>query len=145
MTLGKLIISLSFSFPWDINDYLEGNSVVRVKFRNTFIEHLLFAVYLVLLGGKKKKKRIIQRGSLTQWLLPLVLTTREPQKARKLEGFNLQLVPCWVVVTEGHSSWRSSPHGLLSLQGYSSHSCLSGLEVIKQPNVISPWGYLWFF
>lgn len=41
--------------------------VVRVKFRNTFIEHLLFAVYLVLLGGKKKKKDY-SKGSLTQWL-----------------------------------------------------------------------------
>lgn len=69
--------------------------VVRVKFRNTLIEHLLFAVYLVLLGGQKKK-RTIQRAPLLRGF-PLVLTTREPQKVRKLEGFNLQLAPCWVV------------------------------------------------
>lgn len=41
--------------------------VVRVKFRNTLIEHLLFAVYLVLLGGQKKKKDY-SKGSLTQGL-----------------------------------------------------------------------------
>ena len=69
--------------------------VVRVKFRNTLIEHLLFAVYLVLLGGQKKK-RTIQRAPLLRGF-PLVLTTREPQKVRKLGGFNLQLAPCWVV------------------------------------------------
>lgn len=69
--------------------------VVRVKFRNTLIEHLLFAVYLVLLGGQKKK-RTIQRAPLLRGF-PLVLTTREPQKVRRLEGFHLQLAPCWVV------------------------------------------------
>ena len=69
--------------------------VVRVKFRNTLIEHLLFAVYLVLLGGQKKK-RTIQRAPLLRGF-PLGLTTREPQKVRKLDGFNLQLAPCWVV------------------------------------------------
>ena len=42
---------------------------MRVKFRNTLIEHLLFAVYLVLLvGKKKKKKKDYSKGSLTQWL-----------------------------------------------------------------------------
>lgn len=62
---------------------------MRVKFRNTFIEHLLFAVYLVLWEAKKKKKKDYSRAPLLSGF-PLVLTTREPQKVRKLEGFNLQ-------------------------------------------------------
>lgn len=87
---------------------------MRVKFRNTLIEHLLFAVYLVLLGGRKKKKRTIQRAPLLSGF-PLVLTTREPQKVRKLDGFNLQLAPCWVVVPEG----QQLLHGGLHPMGFS--------------------------
>ena len=72
-------------------------TVVRVKVRNTLTEHLLF-VHLPCAFGRPKKKKDYSKGPLLRGF-PLVLTTREPQKVRMLEEFNLQLAPCWLVIS----------------------------------------------